>query len=194
MKRFLTTATIGVFAASAALCADTSVRYDTDTTSDRTLVAERGTDHSWVGYHANEVDFSFFGTGTVGERTLRRPSTRRIERNGRLGAGAGMSYFFHRNVGIEGYAYSESTHHDVVDNVGGDLIARFPILNSGVAPYIFGGGGRQFDPALQWTWDAGGGLEWRFLSHMGIFIDARYVWADNTKDYGLGRLGLKFGF
>jgi hypothetical protein len=191
MKRLLMTGMVCTFATALAFAADTTVRYDTDT--DRTLVVDR-TERNWCGYNANEVLFDVFGTGTVGEKTLRSPSVNRIERNGRLGMGAGVSYFFHRNIGISGYAYSESTHNHFVDNVGGDLIGRFPIGNSGVAPYIFGGGGRQFDPVIQWTWDAGGGIEWRFAPHVGVFVDARYVWADDTKDYGLGRLGLRFGF
>jgi hypothetical protein len=37
-------------------------------------------------------------------------------------------------------------------------------------------------------------VEWRFARHVGLFLDARYVWADETKDYGLGRLGIKVGF
>jgi len=65
---------------------------------------------------------------------------------------------------------------------------------TGVAPYVFGGGGRQFDPVTQWTWDAGAGLEWRFAPHVGVFVDGRYVFADKTKDFGLGRLGFRFGF
>ena len=192
MKKCLMTGAIGVLAAFAVYADDTTVRYDSR--GDRTVVVERDVDDNWVGYKANELDFSVFGTGTVGEKTLRRPSTRRIERDGNLGLGTGLSYFFHRNLGIEGYAYTESTHHHFFDNVGGDLIARFPILDSGVAPYVFGGGGRQFDPLYQWYWDAGGGIEWRFVQSFGVFVDARYVWADETKDYGLGRIGLKFGF
>lgn len=186
--------TAGLLAASTGFTADdTTVRYDTTRDHERTRVAEY-TDRNWVAYNANEVDVSVFGTGTLGERTLRNPSSRRIERNGRLGLGAGVSYFFHRNIGVEGYAYSESTHNHFVDNVGGDLIARFPVGETGLAPYVFGGGGRQLDPIVQWTWDAGGGLEWRFAPHIGAFVDARYVWADKTKDYGMGRVGLKFGF
>ena len=194
MKRIFMTGAVGVLAASAMLAADRTVRYDSTGDYDRTVVVERETTRNWVGYEANELSFSVFGTGTVGERTLRHPSEERIERDGKLGLGTGLSYFFHRNLGIEAYTYTESTHHNWFDNVGGDLIARFPILESGVAPYVFGGGGRQLDPLYQWYWDAGGGIEWRFAPHVGMFVDARYVWADKTKDYGLGRLGLKFGF
>ena len=182
-------------AATAAFAADTTVRYETERDGGRTTVVDRTTDRHWMAYNAQEVLFSIFGTGTVGESTLRDPSSRRIKRDGNLGAGGALSYFFHRNVGIEGYAYSESTGgRHFVDHVGADVIGRFPLGNSGVAPYIFGGAGRQFDPVIQWTWDAGAGLEWRFLEHVGVFADARFVWCDETKDYGMGRLGVKFGF
>jgi len=195
MKRLLMIGAASLATASMGLAADeTTVRYDTTRDYDRTMVVEHDTERNWVAYQANELDFALFGTGTVGERTLRNPSSRRIERNGKLGLGTGISYFFCRYVGIEAYTYTESTHHHLIDNVGGDLIARLPIAETGLAPYVFGGGGRQFDPIYQWTLDAGGGLEWRFSPHVGVFVDARYVWADKTKDYGLGRLGLRFGF
>jgi hypothetical protein len=194
MRRPESIGLICVFVAATAWAADPTVRYDTDYTTDRTVVVEHDTGRDWVSYKANEVNFSFFGSGTVGEKTIRHLSTRGIQRNGRLGAGAGLSYFFCRYVGVEAYAYTENTDHNFVDNVGGDLIARLPIGNSGVAPYIFGGGGRQLDPLYQWTWDAGAGIEWRFVPHVGIFLDGRYVWADKTKDYGLGRVGLRVGF
>lgn len=195
MKHLFMIGTVGLLAASTLFAADdTSVRYDRTYDHDRTRVAEYDTDRNWMAYNAHEVEFAVFGTGTVGERTLRSPSSRRIERNGKLGAGVGVSYFFHRYLGVEAYAYTESTHNDFIDNLGGNLIARFPIAETGLAPYVFAGGGRQLDPIDQWTWDAGGGLEWRFAPHIGVFVDARYVWADKTRDYGLGRLGLRFGF
>lgn len=171
---------------------DDSVRYDT--TRDRTRVADHEDHANWRAYNANELNFGLFGTGTVGERTIRRPSLNRIERDGELGLGFGMQYFFTRYVGIEAQAYTESTHHNWIDNVDVDLIARLPIANTGLAPYIMAGGGRQLDPLYQWTLNAGAGLEWRFAQHVGVFLDGRYVWADETKDYGLGRLGLRVGF
>ena len=186
--------TLAAMAALAATADEVAVRYDAPDATDRTTNLERDRNRDWMSYKANELNFSFFGSGTVGEDTLQHPSTRRVERDGRLGLGAGVSYFFCRYVGFEGYAYTESTSHAFVDNAGGDLVVRVPIGNTGLAPYVFGGAGRQFDPVVQWTADAGGGLEWRFAPHVGIFVDARYVWADETKDYGLGRLGLKFGF
>jgi len=178
-----------------ASAADTEVKYETRRDGDRTVVVDHNTDRNWMAYNCNDVEFSLFGSGTLGDDTLRHPSSKKIERDGKLGAGGALAYFFHRNIGIEGYAYSESTGGDhFVDNVGGNVIGRFPIGHSGVAPYILIGGGRQFDPVIQWTVDVGGGIQWRFIDHVAIFVDARYVWADETKDYGLGRLGIKFGF
>lgn len=174
--------------------AQTTVRYDRDSDADTERVRLVDRDQDWCQYHANELSFDVFGTGTVGKKTLRSPSTRRIERDGVLGLGFGMEYFFHRNFGIEAEAYTESMHHNWVDNINANFVARLPLGKSGVAPYVFAGGGRQLDPVYQWQLDAGGGLEWRFTSNAGVFVDARYVWADETKNYGLGRLGLRFGF
>lgn len=186
----LTAAT--VFAQESTTTTTRSVQYDTE--RDRTMVADRNDGRNWCGYHANELNFGFFGTGTVGNDTLENLSRDRVERDGELGLGASISYFFHRNIGIEAYGYSEDTDGHFVDNVGADLVFRFPLGESGVALYGFGGAARQFDPIIQWTYDAGGGVEWRFADHVGIFVDARYVWPDHTQEYGLGRLGLKFGF
>jgi hypothetical protein len=166
----------------------TTTQPGTTTTVEKTTTVEEGSDRHWRAYNACELEFLFFGTGTVGS------DSDVLDRDGKLGAGAGLAYFFHRNIGIEAYAYSESTSDHFVDTVNGDLVIRFPIMDTGLAPYGFGGGGRAFDPVTQWTWDAGGGLQWRFLEHLAVFADARYVWADKTKDYGLGRVGLKVGF
>ena len=184
-------------AATAALAVDEPsnpnvyMRYDNDA---RLLEKSDEHPHDWKQFKGNEFNISVFGTGTVGKDTLENASRRRIERDGKLGLGAGLNYFFCRYVGVEGYAYSESTAEHFVDNVDGNLILRLPLWHSGVALYGLGGGGRQFDPDIQWTLDAGGGIEWRFLDHVGIFVDARYVWPDETREYGLGRVGLRFGF
>jgi hypothetical protein len=139
-------------------------------------------DSRWRTYKGNELNFSFFGVGT----------DRKFEHDG---LGGGLSYFFSRYAGVEGYAYSESLSDHLVDNVGGSLFLRLPIRKSGVALYALGGGGRQFDPFKQWTVDAGGGLEWRFLDHVGLFADARSVWPVRTHHpYPMGRLGLRVGF
>jgi hypothetical protein len=145
-------------------------------------------------YRDHEFSIDAFASGSLGEQTIDHISGDRIERNGRLGAGAGVNIFFSRYVGIGGDAYSENTTGPFVDYASGNLILRFPIINTGIAPYIFGGGGYQFDPVSQRLAQAGGGIEFRFAEHVGFFVDARYVFADKTDDYGVGRAGLRFNF
>ena len=187
LRLWISAVSLAAFTGTTALAQETA-RYD----SDRTYV--RYDDRDWRGYAANEWSFDFFGTGTVGKSTLDDISRRRVKRDGKLGAGIGLNYFFHRYVGIGTEAYTESTGDSFIDNVNANLLLRYPIGESGLAPYALGGMGRQFDPEIQWTWALGGGLEFRFARHIGAFLDGRFVWADETRDYGLGRLGLRFGF
>src|SRR5205823_5272640 len=97
-------------------------------------------------YRAIEFSVDLFGTASIGQTTINHLSGERISQDARLGAGAGLNYFFSRNLGIGGEAYTENTHHNFIDNASGSLIFRIPLGQSGVAPYVFGGGGRQFDP------------------------------------------------
>jgi len=145
-------------------------------------------------YHAQELSFDAFAAGTVGARTINHLSGDRIRRDGRLGAGVGVNYFFCRYLGIDGEAYSEGATHSFVRSASGNLIFRFPILETGLAPYVFGGGGYQFDDIRQGFGQAGGGLEFRFVRHVSIFADARAVFASRSEDYGLGRAGLRISF
>jgi len=185
-------AVVSIWAVSA-FAQDTTVTVQSRD-RDRTVVAEVDDDgNDWRTYKANELNFSFFGSGTAGSTTV-KSSLNKVKRDGRLGAGLGMSYFFHRNIGLEAEAYTENTGHNFVDNADLLLNLRFPLGKSGVAPYLLGGAGRQFDPVYQWTFHMGGGLEFRFSPHVGIFVDGRYVVADETDEYALGRAGLRIGF
>jgi hypothetical protein len=97
-------------------------------------------------------------------------------------------------VGIGADAWSEDKTGKFIDDVSGNLIVRFPIANTGLAPYVMGGGGYQFDRVSQSFGQFGGGIEIRFNPHVGIFVDARYLVTRRTSDYGLGRAGLRFSF
>ena len=99
-----------------------------------------------------------------------------------------------KNVGIEAEGFSESTHHSFVNDVGGNLMLRFPIGRTGLAPYVFGGGGHEFEPTDATYGDGGAGVEFRFCPHFGIFGDGRFVATDTKSNFGMGRLGLKFSF
>ena len=117
-----------------------------------------------------------------------------MRRNIQLGAGAGINYFITRNIGIGGDAYSENITGNFVDSASGRLILRVPLGQCGLAPYVFGGGGRNFDALKTWFAQAGVGMEYRFARNVGVFIDARGVVPYEAKYYGVGRLGVRFGF
>ena len=145
-------------------------------------------------YRSNELSVDGFGTASVGAYTLDHISNDRIRQNTEFGAGAGINYFFTRNIGLGTEAYSENTTGTFIDNASSSLILRFPLGQSGFAPYAFGGGGHQFDAAKLWFGQAGAGLEFRFTQHVGLFLDARAVWPNETKYYGVARAGVRLSF
>lgn len=145
-------------------------------------------------YRAHEFSLDLFGSGSIGQQTINNLSGDRISRDVRLGAGAGVNYFFTRHFGLGGEAYTENTGHSFVDSASLNLVGRLPIGDSGLAPYLFVGGGYQFDDIEQRLLNTGAGLEVRFHRNWGIFVDARYVITDETKNYGVGRAGVRFSF
>ena len=142
----------------------------------------------------NEVNLDFFGSISVGQEVIENLTDERVKDDGRLGAGLGLSYFFSRNIGLGADAYTENWNDNFVDNASGNLIVRFPMDKIHLAPYLYAGGGYQFDPTEVWFAQAGGGLEYRFTRQIGIFADARYIFTDEVGDIGLGRLGLRVAF
>ena len=145
-------------------------------------------------YHANELSLDLFGTDALDRYTTEHPSENRVRHDSRLGAGIGLNYFFLRYIGVGADAWTENTAHNFVDNVSGSLILRLPFEPLGLAPYAFGGGGHQFDPSVASFVHGGAGLEWRFVKHVGIFADGRYVWTDRTRNYSLFRAGVRLSF
>jgi len=135
-----------------------------------------------------ELQIDLFGSYTDG--------VQRREYNDDFGGGVAVSYFFMRylGVGIEGNVRDGDAHG--VWNLGGRLIARYPLElgNICIAPYIFGGGGAQFDGLTSGTWLAGGGLEWRATPMFGVFGEGRYTWAGAQADSGQARVGVRFAF
>ena len=143
-------------------------------------------------YRANELSLDAFGGLSLDKNNIDRFSQTRVRENGRLGAGVGVNYFLNRYIGVGAEGYTENAGHTFVDQVNGSLIVRFPLGQSGFAPYGFGGAGHGFDPIVHTSAHAGAGIEYRFSPNIGIFTDARYVWTDRMGNYGLGRLGVRF--
>ena len=145
-------------------------------------------------YRDMEGSLDLFGGGTLDEHDIDRLSGARIHHNGRLGLGAGGSFFVTRNLGIMGEAYSEDPHPKLVGETSGSVVLRFPLGESGLSPYLFAGGGHQFEPQEAGFAHGGAGLEFRFTPNIGIFTDARWVSTDRIGNYGMARAGLRLAF
>ncbi|HEV2693859.1 MAG TPA: hypothetical protein VG347_13280 [Verrucomicrobiae bacterium] len=156
------------------------------------------TTNEWHGfgdyYHAQEVSVDAFAAGALGEQYITDLSGDTVRRHGSLGAGLGVNYFFLRYLGLGAEASARNTTGKFIESASGNLIARWPICQTGLAPYIFGGAGHGFDPVDQTFGQAGTGLEFRFLRCAGIFTDARYVFPDRTRDYAIVRAGVRVSF
>jgi hypothetical protein len=145
-------------------------------------------------YPAGQLSLDAFGTVSEGKYTIEHVSDQRVRNNARGGVGAGVTYFITRYFGIGADGYSENTSGPFIDNLSGNLYLRVPLAQSGFAPYVYGGGGYQFDPAKVGFLQAGAGMEFRFNPNIGLFADARYVVPDRTKFYGVARAGLRLSF
>ena len=115
------------------------------------------------------------------------------------GGGVGAGFFFARyfGVGVDANWFAGGPGNDVLHQLTGNLILRYPIELSccGVAPYIFGGGGDILDSKRTSFADAGVGLEVRLTPHFGIFTDWRYNFTSNDRgDLGTTRAGVRFAF
>ena len=106
------------------------------------------------------------------------------------GPGVGINYFITKYVGVGAETYADAFEPPYLINGMG--IFRYPLGDSGLAPYAFGGFGRQWDHAAQWLGYIGGGLEYRLNPLTGAFVDVREVFADRTRDYEMVRFGFRF--
>jgi hypothetical protein len=144
-------------------------------------------------FTAHEFSLDLFASYVAGERNLGDIFETNI-RDGRWGGGVGANYFLTREIGIGLDANAPDNDGNFFDSVNASLIARFPIESASLAPYIFGGAGRQTEPNWEWSAHAGAGLEYRMNPITGIFLDGRYVWADENSDTLLLRTGLRLVF
>ena len=149
-------------------------------------------------FFPNELSLDLYGVYT--DRNERSSEVRKYgaafdRPSDEFGGGLGINYYLTRYVGVMADSYLEEWRWPYLAN--GSLVLRLPIDRVGLAPYVFGGGGRQWKWVPQWTAHVGGGLEIRLNPHTGIFADGRKVFVDHDKgvqDYALVRFGLRFGF
>ncbi len=190
MKSILTTIILGLTLLGTSY-ADVGTRRTTTTTTTTPTRERTSTSYSFkspILFGDNETTVDIFGTYSA------------VDGNGAyddgFGGGIGVNKFFRRyfGLGLEGYFWDGATNGDVISSVAGSLIARYPIEQLHIAPYLMGGIGGGFDSTDQFNVLAGGGLDLRFTPNFGVFSDGRYVWTDKTNDYGLIRAGLRFAF
>ena len=190
-QKYMTAMTLGTL--GAVCCA--SVQDSTTTiTQQNTMSNGNLPDSDSNLYRAQEFSVDLFGVGTIDQHTIDHFSGNRVKHNGVLGGGAGINYFFTRYVGIGGDAYVEHPDHHYIETPSANLILRLPIMDTGLAPYVFGGGGYQFDEAGQDFAQGGGGVEFRFEKDIGLFVDGRYVFTDKTENYAAVRAGIRLSF
>jgi hypothetical protein len=169
-------------------------------------------------YHPMELSLDLFGTYVNPEGKFNDLFDSDID-HGSWGGGAGLNFFFTKMFGI-GTDFSVSENQGGFRTIGdrdngaptffygrqgdswgvdywvGNLIVRFPIGNTGLAPYIYGGGGRGMYPTWDWVYGGGVGLEMRFTPGIGIFSDARFLWGHDSTylDTLTIRAGLRIAF
>ena len=130
------------------------------------------------------------------------------------GGGLGVNYMFTRylGVGLEGYALDAD---DVVGQLSSNLIFRYPVPNTRIAPYGYVGGGAVFNgsrledaasngasPAtvrrrsdVEGLGQVGAGFEVRITPHIGLINDFSYNLVNGPdNNYGLLRSGVRFAF
>ena len=167
-------------------------------------------------YNAGEWQIDLFGAYAWADSGSRRL----LGEDDVFGGGLGINYFITRNFGIGAEGSLFDTEGDILGTTNLNVILRFPIAETGLAPYLFGGAGVTFnaddldsddfsdaedrledndDPRdsddVIFIAHAGAGIEYRFTPHFSVFGDARYTWAErDDSDFGLARAGVRFAF
>jgi len=145
-------------------------------------------------YRSQELDFDLYGNASVSQQTLEHTPGPDFRHHTLWGGGGGITAYFFRYFGVGGEYDADTISSHFVDSAGGNIFLRLPIFNTGLAPYIFGGGGYQFEQVRQSFEDGGAGLEFRFCKNFGIFADGRWVFSEHTQDSALARVGVRLSF
>jgi opacity protein-like surface antigen len=167
-------------------------------------------------FRSNEVSLGAFGSYGVGFY-----DNHRAIGNHAWGGGVDAQYFPlqpYLGLSIEGDFFNESPKDNFGATVTSNAILRYPLdlkfPNLHLAPYVFGGVGGIFNDSNAFTrsatfgasvhhsndkdevlGDVGGGLEYRFTPHIGLFSDARYNFVNGPRnDFMLTRFGVRFAF
>jgi hypothetical protein len=153
--------------------------------ADRVTFADRWRYETGIDkFGPNELKVDMFGTYATRDRSG--------DKGDHWGGGLGVNWFLTEHIGVGVDSYLEELRTPYRANAS--LILRLPLQDLGLAPSVFGGGGRQFEIVPQWTRHAGVGLELRLNRYTGLFADGRRVFPEDTEDYTLIRAGLRLGW
>ena len=165
-------------------------------------------------FRSNEFDLGVFGSYGVGFYDNHRAIGEHA-----WGGGVDGQYFplQHLGLAIEGDFFNEIPGDFFGSTVTANLILRYPLDNKypslHLAPYAFAGVGGIFNESNRFTrppgvefhhrgstkdevlGDVGGGLEYRFTPHIGLFTDVRYNFVNGPRnDFMLTRFGVRYAF
>jgi hypothetical protein len=108
------------------------------------------------------------------------------------GGGFAVGHYFGYYIGAR-LDVNFSSVEAAQTSIGGDILLRYPIPNTHLAPYAFVGGGIMGNDGNPGFFRAGGGLEWRFTSHFSIFGEGSYAWVyeDDNSNNTLVKVGVR---
>jgi len=198
LNRYLVlTAILGTFSLASSVRADdtdTTTNTAVITTTNTTVLTKEEKPSENQLYRSRELDFDLFASAVVAQQTANNFSASSYEHHGYWGGGGGITAYFCRYVGIGGDFNAGARASSFIDSASGNVYLRLPILQTGLAPYAFGGGGYQFENLRQSFAQGGAGLEFRFTKNIGVFVDGRWIFNERTEDSGLARAGLRVSF
>ena len=143
-------------------------------------------------FSANEISLDLGGTFTAAERGVKHLFETSLRgHRGEWGGDVGVNYFVTRYIGLGADINMPNNGGHLVDAALGSLIVRFPLGNSGFAPYLLGGAGRITEPTWEWVGQGGLGLEFRFNHNVGLFTDGRYLWPKHSSEALILRAGIR---
>jgi hypothetical protein len=163
-------------------------------------------------YRDREWNFDLFGAYAFTGNSYR--DDRYLETDHAWGGGVGANYFFTRylGAGVEAYALDAQ---DTLGQASGNLVFRYPIPNTPIAPYGYAGGGVIFNGSratnvisntglftpfrrhndAEGMGQFGAGVEFRLTPNVGIINDFSWnVINGSDNNYGLIRSGIRFAF
>lgn len=140
-----------------------------------------------------------------------KSSSDRVFEDPEWGGGLAVGYYFNHYIGVSLEGFLMDTEADATGAVSLNLVARYPMQDRCIAPYLFAGGGLLFNannPHFEGDSDdrqnvddglfeghIGIGVEYRVRPNIGLFTDIRYTFVEESDtNFGLVRLGLRFVF